>query len=138
MKVLFLDVDGVLNTSKSKSIFALGKGHLKLLKSIVEDTDCKIVLSSAWRIIPDAKRHLINKLAYRDMQIYSSTENIPRGIRGDEICEWLYRHPEVTKYAIVDDNSDMLVEQLPHFFQTDMDFGLTKTITYRIVYHLNE
>jgi hypothetical protein len=33
-------------------------------------------------------------------------------IRGEEIKAWLHQHPEVTRYAIVDDDSDMLPEQV--------------------------
>lgn len=45
-------------------------------------------------------------------------------VRGDEIAEWLSRHPEVTKYAIIDDDSDMLPEQMPHFVHTQAVDGI--------------
>lgn len=139
MKVLFLDVDGVLNTSKSKSILALSRPKLRLLNKIVDETGCEIVLSSTWRKVEEATFHLIKTLRYRGLRINSytpiiSTEDV---LRGDEIRAWLINHPEVEKYAIVDDNSDFHLNQLPHLFQTDMDYGLTNTIAYRIIYHLN-
>ena len=55
--------------------------------------------------------------------------------RGMEIQEWLDRHPEVTHYAIVDDNADMLPHQW--LFQTTFERGLTAEITEAIIAHLN-
>src|SRR3546814_6841131 len=44
--------------------------------------------------------------------------------RGGEIAEWLSRHPEVSVYAIVDDDSDMLPEQRHAFVQTRFEDGI--------------
>ena len=53
MKVIFLDVDGVLNSEKDL-LEAKGKSELFdrpliLLKELVESTKAKIVVSSTWR-----------------------------------------------------------------------------------------
>lgn len=59
----------------------------------------------------------------------------PNACRGEEIRQILVKYrPE--KYAILDDDSDMLDYQLRHFFQTDPDYGLTDTIAYRVIAHL--
>ena len=58
-------------------------------------------------------------------------------IRGDEIQEWLDEHPEVEKYAIIDDDDDMLPEQEENFFQTDFQTGLTDEIAKKVIKHLN-
>jgi hypothetical protein len=62
--------------------------------------------------------------------------------RGCEIHQWLKDNiKEETygclyfdfyKYAIIDDDSDMLLQQQDHFFQTDNYAGLTPNICYRI------
>ena len=44
--------------------------------------------------------------------------------RGEQIAEWLERHPEVTRYAIIDDDSDMLDEQKEFFAQTSFQEGM--------------
>jgi len=137
MKVLFLDVDGVLNTTKARSPMSLSKGCLSRLERIVKETGCYIVLSSSWRKYDDASSKLNRMLHYRGMLILSHTQIISSACRGVEIAVWLKTHPAAKQYAIVDDDSDMLQEQLPHFFQTDPDYGLTDTIAYRIVQHLN-
>lgn len=53
MKILFLDVDGVLNyemcEAKIGVYYGVDQGKVKLLKQIVDATGAKIVLSSTWR-----------------------------------------------------------------------------------------
>lgn len=137
MKVLFLDVDGVLNTYKTGGLYTLNKKKLKLLQEIVEKTQCKIVLSSTWRKDDYAFRRLSRVLAYRNMKVSSMTPVLHGAKRGSEIDQWLTENSGVERYAIVDDDGDMLDDQLRNFFQTDGDYGLTPTITYRIIYHLN-
>lgn len=140
MKILFLDVDGVLNSYKTGGMYALKRNCLRRLQKIVEETNCEIVLSSTWRKDEYALRRLRRVLAYRGLKIKDVTPNLG-SIRGAEIDWWfeMYNLKPITfRYAIVDDDSDMLDEQLPHFFQTDPEYGLTDTITYRIIHHLGK
>jgi len=37
---------------------------------------------------------------------------------------WLDQHPEVNNYLILDDDSNMLEEQLPHFVKTSLISGM--------------
>ena len=46
MKVIFLDIDGVLNTNSNKEIL---NDKLKLLSELVSKTGADVVLSSSWR-----------------------------------------------------------------------------------------
>ena len=46
MKVIFLDIDGVLNTNSDKEI---SNDKLKLLSELVSNTGADVVLSSSWR-----------------------------------------------------------------------------------------
>ena len=46
MKVLFLDIDGVLNTNSDREI---SNDKLKLLSELVSKTGADVVLSSSWR-----------------------------------------------------------------------------------------
>lgn len=146
MKILFLDVDGVLNSLNTGGRYALKRSCLKRLQNIVKDTGCEIVLSSTWRKDAYALKRLKRVLSYRDIKIRDITPDLANGrnlFRGDEIKEWMNLNLTIQewrdiKYAIVDDDSDMLVEQLPHFFQTDPQYGMTDIIAYRIAYHLNE
>lgn len=134
MKVLFLDIDGVLNSHRSfiaanndafpdlsirgmKKIDHVGVGLLRKMCSL---TDIKIVVSSTWRM-----GHTVDELAKAfDLPIIDATPVLDT-IRGHEIQHWLDRHPDVTNYAIVDDDSDMLESQLPFFVKTSHYDGVT-------------
>lgn len=135
--VLFLDVDGVLNTERQQNPLSFSNGCLYRLARLVRRTKCTIVLSSTWRKLPDAKAELKRQFKYKGIPEWDSeTPVFNSGNRGEEIREWLRLNPLVTTYAILDDDSDMLDEQLRNFFQTDPEFGLTKNIEYRVTYHL--
>ena len=55
MKVIFLDVDGVLNSQQlfekceDDQLISVDEDNIKNLKTIVDATGAKIVLSSSWR-----------------------------------------------------------------------------------------
>lgn len=133
-KVLFLDIDGVLNSQRT--LMATGSypfcfdEHNKarfdwiavgLIRKLCEKEDASIVLSSSWRHGKGSVHQCANGL---DLPIFDKTPSLP-GVRGEEIQDWLNRHPEVTHYAIVDDNSDMLESQAEHFVQTSHQDGLS-------------
>jgi HAD domain in Swiss Army Knife RNA repair proteins len=58
MKVIFLDVDGVLNSKKTpnpgKFPYIVDPILLSRLLELLRLTDAKIVLSSTWRLDPSA------------------------------------------------------------------------------------
>lgn len=143
MKVLFLDVDGVLNMHGSGGYMALNRKRMQLLQNIIEDTGAIIVLSSTWRNHTDAMKKLSRNLKYRGLKIHDITPQFgvskdgERYYRGHEIQDWLDRHPEVEQYVILDDDGDMLDSQLRNFVQTDGTIGLTETLAYRAAYILN-
>ena len=57
MKVIFLDIDGVLNCSKTpnpKTLpYIVDRRLLRRLIRVVDQTSAKIVLPSTWRYDPD-------------------------------------------------------------------------------------
>lgn len=139
MKVLFLDVDGVCNNHRTPQTdgWPIDPHCAFLVGKIQLDTDCKVVLSSAWRH-SDEGINIVNK---KVVPIHDHTSRLLDGeqSRGSQIKEWLDRHPEVTRYAILDDNRDMLDEQFPNFFQTYFFCcGLTQEIADKVIRHLNE
>lgn len=136
--VLFLDVDGVLNNIgvfRDKRFGPIPLDHecIRRLHDVVRATGCKIVLSSAWRGAPDLERKLAGDMVWKVFRTLGTKRTNPRHKdgstkrlwtkRGEEIAEWLSRHPEVERYAIVDDDSDMLPEQMPFFVQTSAETG---------------
>lgn len=138
MKVLFLDVDGVLNhegTFKKdpQAYFPIDPYCAFLVGKIQLDSRCHVVLSSSWRGHEESTKYIHNRV----VPLFGKTERLGV-IRGEEIKDWLERHPEVTKYAILDDDNDMLPEQMPNFFQTSFHKeGLTDEIASKVIVHLN-
>ena len=114
MKVVFLDVDGVLATwdtirrdRKKPGPYGFDRGCVERLNEILHRSGAQLVLSSTWRII-----HSLDEFnAHARSQgvtasVISATPSLGT-VRGKEIKAWLLEHPEVDKYAIIDDDSDM-------------------------------
>lgn len=137
MKVLFLDIDGVVNsraTTSFRSLYPLDPHMAFMVGKIQLDTDCQVVLSSSWRHHPDGIKVVEESI----VKILDKTPTLDKlGVRGHEIQAWLDQHPEVERYAILDDDADMLEEQLPNFFKTTFQNGLTEDIMYKVIAHLN-
>lgn len=133
VKVLFLDIDGVLNSTRTAVAFG-GFPHstkpadivkfdhvaVSLIRTVCQETGARIVLSSTWRLDPDWQQF------GRDLAlpIFDRTGRSKDGKRGGEIATWLESYP-ADKYAIVDDDSDMLPEQMPFFVRTSHAEGLS-------------
>ena len=135
MKILFLDVDGVLNslnTTNFKDLYPLDPYMAFLIGRIQLQTGCEVVLSSSWRHHPEG----VENVSKRVVQLLDVTPSVGE-YRGHEIEAWLQEHPEVTKYAILDDDADMLVYQAPNFFKTTFEEGLTDEIAEAVIKHLN-
>lgn len=103
MKVIFLDVDGVLNSAdwfkKNKGIRGYAKINPKkvaLLKEIIDKTNAKIVLSSTWRMLEKTKdededpmySYLRDTLRKYGMEICQHTPYIDQN-RPKEIKAWI-------------------------------------------------
>lgn len=143
MRVVFLDIDGVLVTrdsmrQRTSAGAAMDVAAVRRLRRVVAETGARIVVSSTWRLgtggmtrVREALRiagwslpPIIDKTPDLSSQAWSG--GVYTAVkRGVEIRAWLERHPDVERFAIVDDDADMLDEQLPHFVQTTFDIGFT-------------
>lgn len=136
-KIIFLDLDGVLDGGWSK--YNLDPNKIQKLEEIIKATDAKIVVSSSWSVgCKDGKDFVerifgpwarltgkANKNSIFIESIIDVTDHMGRE-RGDEIQRWLDTHEgEVENYLILDDDSDMLDEQLFNFVQTDGFYGMS-------------
>lgn len=135
-RVIFLDVDGVLNNGSwamemyDKGIRVYRDGilyepALERLKRIVDATDAQIVVSSSWRQVPNAYDNLRDWLSKYGMTIWDKTPYIGT-CRGDDITAWFNRNPGEWSYVILDDEDDM-DGHMDHLVQTDFDVGLIDT-----------
>lgn len=139
MKVLFLDVDGVMiNTPlfEAGRFETLGEEFLDRLQRIINQTNAKIVLSSSWRLEEQSYAKVERALATRNLKLEDRTVELNR-FRSHEIQEWLGRHPQIVKFAVLDDWNEAGYDIEHSFFQTKMDDGLTEEIAERVIKHLN-
>lgn len=141
-KIIFLDNDGVINTNKTlEQGVTIDPVRVELVKRICAETGAKIVSSSSWRANPQAIEYLKSLgLPIVDITVISPRDLVPRG---REIQMWLDEHPEVKKYAIIDDDIDMLRTQTHCFFhcrydENGMTTGLTEEIAERVIAYLNK
>jgi len=136
MKVIFLDIDGVLNSTNTKhytsythSTFVDNK-MLSRLKRIIKDTGAEVVLSSDWRYDKEDERYNQDFIELRDLlsdhgiEFYGFTPEIHNAPRSEEIYEFLKSHTEITNYVVLDDRIDACT-QLEYFVRTLMSVGLT-------------
>lgn len=137
MNIIFLDIDGVLNSVDSAIAFyewmpkgtreqsedKLDKVSIGLLRKLCMVTDAKIVISSTWRMgrVKEDFEEIFKRYGWVDFPYYGQTIigyilfDIGSRTRGHEIQHWLKEHPEIINYAIIDDDSDMLPNQLKNF-----------------------
>ena len=134
-KIIFLDVDGVLNNGTwAEEMYEQGvrvyhddilhEPSLAQLRRIVDETGAVIVVSSSWRQIAVAYQHLKEWLAKIGLEVYDKTPYVGR-LRGDDITAWFNRNPGIYQYVILDDDDDM-DGHMEHLVQTDFDSGLTE------------
>ena len=145
MKVIFLDIDGVLNDNGCKTLTSSGSlfvndNKIKILKEIIDRTGAKVVLSSTWRFgwrqleqgLSDswAIRDFIelrDKLLEYDIELYDKTPMFDRFMRrrGEEIAAWLDKHKDVDGYVIIDDlDGKWLRPCSDHLLQISSNYGL--------------
>lgn len=135
MKIIFLDVDGVLNHApkEGERFEELDQKHIKIFQRIIKETDCKIVLSSSWRMHED----LVEKINDQVCEIIGKTISLASGFRGGEVAAWVNSNISIIdKYAILDDDSDFYPKQ--PLFKTEWSTGLTDEIADKVITYLNE
>jgi hypothetical protein len=145
-KVIFLDIDGVLNTDKHLRKFGrdyIDQKLISILRAIVLQSKAEIVLSSTWRLDNYAKNLVKQALETKDLKFICCTPHIEsttkkRTNRAEEIKKWVEKHPSVKKYAVLDDRDDAGYGIEKSFFQTDPRIGLTYSIAEKVVEHLGK
>src|SRR5574344_2699208 len=122
MKVIFLDIDGVLNHNGCRNLemgyYFVEDDLILKLKKIVDDTGAKVVLSSTWREGWNDLRYGINtiearlfkklnhKLSNYGITFISKTPILENGYRGEEIDLWLHnwKGEPIDSFVILDDD----------------------------------
>lgn len=175
MKVLFLDIDGVLNSDNwfgyrlyciknnmydrvlnfidtndentEHTLTMIDDRAIANLNRIVEETGCKVVLSSSWRSSWESENvftQYILKLKGFKYELYDVTPRLWHKEfgtqRGEEIQAWMNKElekNEIESYVILDDDFDMLPEQMNNFIHIDGQVGLTDKDVFTAIKILN-
>lgn len=128
MNIIFLDIDGVLNSkayfeqNKGKSRIEISNYHLKMLAKIYHTCNANIVLSSSWRELDDESdihtywmyEYLVNELARYDMKIMSKTPVIDMN-RPLEIKTWLDKRVDKNEIRWVSLDDDFSKDQYDEY-----------------------
>ena len=113
MKIIFLDIDGVLNCQSSKSrcqcFIGIDNKKVKTLRKIVEATNSKIVLCSSWKSEwehnkneqKELANYLDRKLNRENLFILDKT-NDNGWNRGQGIIDWM-KNKSIESFVIIDD-----------------------------------
>lgn len=139
-KVIFLDVDGVLNCDTSGSscgpYLGIDNDKVKRLRRIVEATGAHIVLCSSWKDewysepFKDEQSELANyldrKLKRERLYIFDKTLDDWHH-RGAGILKYIKMHPIVKKFIIIDDEMfdyEQYSRLMGSLIRTDTHVGL--------------
>ena len=122
----------------------------RLVSKIIAETGAKIVWSTSWRTcepykssIQSARKMMLRRNMPGNALIGYTPDFGPRAFRSREIITYLKRHyPDMSscRCAVLDD-MDEAGYHLPgncRFFQTDERFGLTFSITRKIIRYFNQ
>ena len=121
-KVIFLDVDGVLNYQSTKDrcgdYIGIDDSKVQLLKEIVDKTKAKLVLVSTWKEYwfkhekmkseqDELANYLDKKLAKQGLEIWDKTDDYYFFNRGEGIIQYINimnsKGNHITDFAIIDD-----------------------------------
>ena len=142
-----------------REVFEFDPKTVDIFNSIIRRTKAKIVVSSSWRK-GDLQYliNLFNKVGIEGEVIGETPKlrwlcdkpsaYIPRGVEIKDYLASVHGYPvydwdisgrvtDVETYVIIDDDSDMLLEQKDHFVQTSMREGLTIDHANEVVRILN-
>ena len=135
MKVIFLDIDGVLNCKRTpnprKFPFIVDPALLNRLKRLLELSGAKVVLASNWRYDPAG----MFSARHYGVPFIATTPDLPNEPRRNPILDWVRRHPDVERFIVIDDEDDQL-DALP-LFQPSRSAGITHEMVEAAADYLN-
>ena len=140
MKIIFLDIDGVLNgysrftglcykvfsklhllkfVKRHYDLFGVRTHKVKLLSKIVKKIGAKVVISSSWRggwFQPYDKKEgrqkeLHDKLEKYNITVIGITPRLSSGERGLEIKQWLEEYNDIVDSFVILDDEKFDIEQ---------------------------
>jgi hypothetical protein len=147
MKVIFLDIDGVLNSErflKNNQDETIDRNNVSILKNVIDKTGSVIVMSSAWRLwfddnmMPKERysQYLYDILCEFDIKLFGKTPDFSTEeirikktfsyVKAKEIIAWFDDHEVVDKYVVIDDLDLKNDEINVHLIRTNVQVGITE------------
>lgn len=137
MKVIFLDIDGVLNGHEKweNGYCGINPFNVQELNKVLNLLpSVKLVISSSWRyMIPEAMTLkgfeyllLISGLNCKERLIGVTERDEVCNTRGKQIRRYLQQHPEIIRYIVIDDVEHDFEEQNINFILTNSKEGLVE------------
>lgn len=151
MNVIFLDFDGVLGTDYYVTIEQI-EVKIKILKEICDMYNCKIVISSGLKSVIDIEtlttdegheelQQILYLMKKYKIPVIGKTRNVTKVIselgpidmwKEDEIRLYLFHHPEIEHYCVIDD------DDMPYYIRNHSDLNkVRKHLVQTIYYSLN-
>lgn len=150
MKVIFLDIDGVMISQRSvwlvnlpwlKKDMGVSYRARRNLRWLVERTKAKIVITSSWRGGGELYENIKNCLARNGTPVMDETPvlDIWEDDRSDEIAAWLEAHG-AEKYVVLDDSPSFehRADVRAHWVEVDYKWGLGRRDVRRALDYLAE
>ena len=141
MKLIFIDIDGVMNSAMGKEPYMadMEVSKLKLLKSIIDDNGVLgIVLTSDRRYSKVYMKYFIDALDQFEIFMVDMTrwpKSIEEDIednRGKQIRDYL-KDNKVDKFVILDDMDDGISSFFPNeFIMVNRFYGLNEDVAKKI------
>lgn len=151
VKVIFLDIDGVLNSNfwnvghqrEISDGTLIDEEKVRLLALLVKRTSAKIILHSGWRTWFDSELKPLRIEAQRLLELLDreglciegitpdlTTKEIRKTkkfslVKADEILFWLKAHKDVSRWVVLDDLDLHNVQVEHHQVKPDATIGLT-------------
>ena len=158
MKVIFLDIDGVLNSEEflnNNQNGIIDRNNVNILKNIIDRTGAVIVMSSGWKLWFDDNmmpkdgysQYLYDIFLEFGIKLFGktpdfSTEEIRTKktfshVKAKEIIAWLTKHESTYKYVVLDD-LDLKHEEInSHLVMTNAQIGITEADARRVINMIN-
>lgn len=156
-KLIFLDIDGVLNHAgideKIRGCIGILDSKLALLKEIVDKTGADIILTSTWKMdwekdapyesLNSYGRYMVDKFNNIGLSIQDKTVDTSAPLRGKDIQNYIDSHNlHDTVYVIIDDDMfDFNDEQKTRLIKTSfysLEGGLQKKHVEQAIKLLNK
>lgn len=165
-KLIFIDIDGVLNNKKdgtsyfcfNPETYGLSEKNMDVLRHILKETDAKLVLSTSWRNHDEnyaypyhgkeyksPLKKFIDDIGPNNFFTIPKAPHLHKHSKASDIegffyvmKEFLKAELEDTKFAVLDDQTNQGLHIFgSSFFCIDLNNGLTMNDAESIIFHLN-